>query len=72
MSKQRNFVKKHMDSFNRPVTQKDRKKASKHGHTKHKGGPTLCRYCGEGLELAPAPGCPADVCDWCFSTGRKR
>ncbi len=35
-SKPRNFVAKHMNQFNRAVTQKDKKRASKKGESKHK------------------------------------
>lgn len=34
--KQRNFVKKHMDTFNRATIQVDRKKQQKRGAQKHK------------------------------------
>ncbi len=36
-NKQQNFVHKHMEEFNRPVTHTDRKKESKNGKCKHKG-----------------------------------
>lgn len=36
MSKMNNLVAKHMETFNRPATHVDRKKAFKNGKTKHK------------------------------------
>lgn len=36
--KQRNYVAKHVHTYNKPTVQKDRKRELKRGYKKHKGG----------------------------------